>query len=949
MTAVGQSTLSAGLLERDEALHAIDEVLAAARAGAGELLLVEGHAGIGKSALLEEASARARTAGMTVLRARASGLESDFGFGVALQLFEPLLAGADDETHDRLLAGSAALAEPLLERPASWSGDEAERRSYPIMHGLFRVLSNRAETHPVLIAIDDIHWADRASLRLALYLLQRLDEMAVSIVAARRLGEPGAPDDLLAQISTHVASRSVRPPPLSRVGARHMVAAALGADADAEFGDACRRMTEGNVFLLEELIAAVRAEGWRPTAQNAARIGTLAPEAVLRAVGVRLMRLSDDAAGVARAVAVLGDDAELRHIVALTGRAPERVAAAADALAASDILRPADPGPLRFAHALLASAVYADIASAERATLHRRAAEILHAEQIAPERVAAHLLPSPGSGEAWVVDVLREVARHARASGAPESAASLLRRALREPPGAEARAGVLRELGSGEAATGLPAAVEHLEEAVAAAAGDRERAPALLELGRALATAGRHGEALARFDAVDGCAGSDPAIRAAAQAEAGTLGVFDPGRRAALLRAAGLPAAVAAPAGAGHPALAAMRSAHRALAGAPREEILAPARAADGGDDPSTSTSALIATSLALQACDELAWSERESTAALDRARAAGSTVAFASASLARAGARWGQGRLAEALADAEQALDAQRHRWRHLLPAAYGTVVGLLVDRGELAAASVVAGRFDASQQSVYAGSAMLAPWHAGLGRLALAERREADALGHFEAWRDVVTGIDNPACGAGWRSASVPALMGLGRVDEARSLAGEQLALARAFGAEREISVALRAAAHAEAHGASDTQIALLEEAVGLVAGSEARLELCRAQLDLGAALRRARRRTDAGRVLGDALALARACGAALVEQRVREELDVAGVRMQRAARRGADALSPSERRVVALAMEGLSNRQIADALFVTRKAVEWHLGNAYRKLDVRSRHELPGVLSD
>ena len=106
----------------------------------------------------------------------------------------------------------------------------------------------------------------------------------------------------------------------------------------------------------------------------------------------------------------------------------------------------------------------------------------------------------------------------------------------------------------------------------------------------------------------------------------------------------------------------------------------------------------------------------------------------------------------------------------------------------------------------------------------------------------------------------------------------------------------------------------------------------------------LRRARRRTDAGRVLGDALELARACGARLVEERVLEELEVAGTRMQRAARRGADALSPSERRVVALAIEGLSNRQIAEALFVTRKAVEWHLGNAYRKLDVRSRHELP-----
>ena len=109
----------------------------------------------------------------------------------------------------------------------------------------------------------------------------------------------------------------------------------------------------------------------------------------------------------------------------------------------------------------------------------------------------------------------------------------------------------------------------------------------------------------------------------------------------------------------------------------------------------------------------------------------------------------------------------------------------------------------------------------------------------------------------------------------------------------------------------------------------------------------LRRAGRRTDAGRALGEALELARACGARLLQERADAELEVAGTRVQRAARRGADALSPSERRVVALAIEGLSNRQIAEALFVTRKAVEWHLGNAYRKLDVRSRGELAGAL--
>ena len=277
-----------------------------------------------------------------MLRARASELESEFAFGIALQLFEPLLAGADDETHDRLLAGSAALAGPLLERPTSWGGNEAEERSYSVMHGLFWLLANLAETGPVLI-VDRRRALGRPRVAAARAVPAAAPGRDGGLVhrhpparRARRARRPARPD-------RHPCREPpVRPAPLSRDGAPADGRAALP-DADEAFADACWRMTEGNVFLLGELIAAVADEGWQPTAQNAARIGTLAPEAVLRAVAVRLMRLSDDAAGVARAVAVLGDDAQLRHVVALTGREPERVAAAADALAASDILRPLDP------------------------------------------------------------------------------------------------------------------------------------------------------------------------------------------------------------------------------------------------------------------------------------------------------------------------------------------------------------------------------------------------------------------------------------------------------------------------------------------------------------------------------------------------------------------------------------------------------------------------------
>ncbi len=384
-----------------------------------------------------------------------------------------------------------------------------------------------------------------------------------------------------------------------------------------------------------------------------------------------------------------------------------------------------------------------------------------------------------------------------------------------------------------------------------------------------------------------------------------------------------------------------------ALLGVPHDEVVTCAQealAGDGLSDHGADGTVLFGVSLALYACDELSLDDRVLTAAMTQSRARGSMMALATASLCRSASRWAQGRLPEALADVEQAVDAERYGWRHFLPAAYGLLLGLQLDSGELDAAAQTAGAYD---PSAYAGSAMLAPWHEALGRLALAERRENDALEHFAAWRDVVAGIENPACFAGWRGATAVALAGIGRTAEGQELAREEVRLARAFGAPRALSSALRALAHVEVHADVDGPLADLEEAVALAAASEARLEHGRALLDLGTMLRRVGRRSDAGRALGEALEMARACGARLLEERALEELEVAGTRVQRAALRGADALSPSERRVVALAIEGLSNRQIAEALFVTRKAVEWHLGNAYRKLDVRSRRELPGAL--
>ena len=126
-----------------------------------------------------------------------------------------------------------------------------------------------------------------------------------------------------------------------------------------------------------------------------------------------------------------------------------------------------------------------------------------------------------------------------------------------------------------------------------------------------------------------------------------------------------------------------------------------------------------------------------------------------------------------------------------------------------------------------------------------------------------------------------------------------------------------------------------------------SPQKLEHARALVDLGAALRRQGERVAAREPLRRGLDLAHACGGLAVAERAREELTATGVRVRRDAQSGVDSLTPSERRIVERAAAGASNREIAQALFVTVKTVEMHLGHAYRKLGISSRNELAALV--
>jgi ATP/maltotriose-dependent transcriptional regulator MalT len=231
--------------------------------------------------------------------------------------------------------------------------------------------------------------------------------------------------------------------------------------------------------------------------------------------------------------------------------------------------------------------------------------------------------------------------------------------------------------------------------------------------------------------------------------------------------------------------------------------------------------------------------------------------------------------------------------------------------------------------------------------GRLRLRQGRWAEAVADLRQCGAALNagGFVNPAFAPWWRPGAALAHVRLGDRDAARELAAEDLLLARRFGAPFSVGNALRVAALIEG---GDTGLDMLGEAVRAHEGTTSPLWLARTLADYGAALRRAGQRTQAQQPLREALDLATRAGAVELAAGVRDELVAAGARPRRALRTGPHALTASELRVARLAATGQSNRDIAQALFLSLRTVELHLTHAYRKLHISTRHQLAAILA-
>jgi DNA-binding CsgD family transcriptional regulator len=898
-------------------LAAAGACLAAARAGRGDALFVVGEGGLGKTSVLEAAQREAEADGMGVGFARGEQIESSLAFGLARGALGEL-GGLDGE--------------PVADSSAPY---------YRVLQGL----RDRAGG-PLLVAVDDLHWADPDSLRLLAFLARRLDGMGVALIATLRPW-PREAAEVCAELAAGGRGVLARLVALSRPAA----AALLAERAEGMVSEAAERgawrLCAGNPLLVGELARAV-AHGERvPQSEGERGLGPGAGSGLLLA---RFAGVGPAALDCARAGAVLGTTFRPELAVRIAGIAEGEIVTALDGLSRSGLLAAAEDGAMRFVHPLFAEALYNDLALPVRRRLHERAFREL-AERGLEAQAAAHAVRAELVGDRQALEVLARVGRRSLAAGAVAGAEQLLRSAVTlggERPPAE----VLIALGEALTALGLvDDALAALDGALSAPAVDwRERHRALRARGHALLMGGSpaasmqaheqavalalaHDEpALAVESLLDECltetmlrgpgAALAPAARALSLAAGGEAGLR---ARAESIWAnaayrTGDPSGVAA------------------LRFSPQPDRPSGEHAFEPGQLLYPSDVLNQVTELAIVA-EHFDVAERASLAMQAAAERAGATATLFTSLVHSTYLLIRRGRLPDALGQIE--------RCEELAELSPALRPYLELPRAE---ALVWLGRLEESEPSCEAAERALSGlWFA---RLMLAHVRglrllwqgDEHAVEQFlvAEQQTAAAGIREP-CMIFWASHAIEAQLRFDRAGDARRVLEWLEACASALPCRWP-----RAAVHlgraALATDNDDDAMAEEHYRAALALHAEIDLPLQRAEVLLayGGFLRHHGRSRDARAPLGEARQLAETREAAWLAEAARRELQLAGGRRRRRSE-DRDQLTDAERRVAELAAVGHTNAEIARHLQLSLSTIETHLRHIYSKLGISSRRDL------
>lgn len=930
------------LVEREQQMQAIKSALSGCQDDGGKLLIFEGAPGTGKTALLDSFARQALDSGFQVLAACGSELEAEFRYGVVRQLLEGQLLRADPQDREAILSGPAKLVTTLFGDAGSACPEPGE----PVLRALYWMCVNMATKRPVLLLIDDLDWADTASLRFLAYLVRRLEGHSILVgVAVEPRGYQMLTDIAVARVTQPVPVN-----PISEAGVLELAESYLDGELDDSFVESCYAATGGNPLYLTELLTELQAAGAVPP--DAALVPQVGPRNVARSVVRRLRQLPGHlgqvTVSVARTLAVLGPTPVLAHLADAAEFSPQEAAEAVSCLMDAGIIH-ADP-PLRYIHPIVRTAVYQDIPSQVRHRTHLHAARALDAAGEPVDRVASHLLSVQHLGDDWAAGIFSAAGAQALDRGDPAAAVVLLRGALRLSSRSWAdQVTLLTQLGLAEVRTRDGEAVRHLGQVLDSVTDRTDRANIVLNLGVALTTAGRHAAAV---DLLQKTARQtdelDDSVSARLRAEAIRTAQLTPHTHHVavqeLSRGEAVPhdPTVAALLGALHGFEALIRgdTASEVIALIEQATALGPLiNELDGG------AQAAWFVAYCLTCCDRPADASRTLDDAIGQAQARKLHLVTADLHALRAWVYLRQGLLAEAEAEACLVLGAfdQGPLPSLSTPIAAGALVETLLIRDQPHAAARAVDRY--GSEIGQPRDLLALPLIAARGRMRIATADTTAGLLDLHHVREGLGEWGTPCPELSPAADISVALTRLGRKEEARDLAEQQLSRARAFGGARGIALALRACALADSGLAA---AALLEEATELLAGTSAPLDYCVLLADCGAVLRRAGRQVDARRRLRAAVEIADNLGASSVATFAREELRTMGTRVRKTVHTGVSSLTPRERCVGIMAAEGKRNQEIAQSLFVTVKTVEWHLGQVYRKLGIASRQELRQALS-
>jgi DNA-binding CsgD family transcriptional regulator len=918
--------VAGGLLGRREELAAVVAFLDALAAGP-RALLITGDAGIGKTRLWLEGVGRARERGGRVLVARPSGSEVRLSFAALADLVGEALGDVMGQLRPprrRALEGALLLADVR--------GAPPDRLAVGLAVG--DALRALARSGPVVLAVDDLPWLDPPSGGALAFALRRLHGERIGVLATARISEDEPPPLGLEGLLGEGRLARLALGPLSLGAVHQLLRARLGMMLARPTLVRLHELSAGNPFFVLELARLLQRRGLE-----------LAPGEPLPLPG-GLRQLVAERLGVlsARARETLSIAAALSQpTVTVVERAapdPARAARDLEEAEAAGVIE-IDGDRLRFAHPLLASVAYSGVSARGRRRVHRCLAEVV----VASEERARHLAlaaDAPDRGVAVALDAAAESAAH---QGAPESAAELLELAVRLTAADDGEAHRRRMLAAGRhhlMAGSVAKARALFAEALAQLPSPGERAQLLA----GMAFAGPHDvdTAIALCREAVGYAGADDAR------------VSEISRLLAMFWMS-------------------RGDVERGLTSA-REAVSAAER---------TGAAALLAPAFCLLAQLET-WAGRRTPGVLERAFALAEQcpglTAWERPDLTRAYRLMYEDRLEPARAGLEHALEQAAAEGNALVRVSLLTaLVELECRAGDHNRAAAYAS--DACERADQLGLGFIgcialyasALVNARLGRVdqaradaqegaAIAEEARSEffelqnlaVLGFLElslgdaqaaarrlvplSARLVALGWCEPTLSSAWPDA-IEALIATGESVRASALLAEYERLGRAAGSAPAAAHAARVRGLVHAADSNfDAALAALERALTVATP----FERGRALLAAGTVQRRAKHRRAARESLGHALALFDELGATLWSDKAQTELNRIGGRTPRS-----PALTPTELQIATLAAHGKANKEIAAALFITVRTVEWNLSKIYRKLGVRSRSALAHRLDE